>query len=45
MNLGNQQKEMFTFRIEGARELGPLEEKYATSGPINSPTIVFAVPN
>jgi hypothetical protein len=44
MNLVNQLKEVFTFKIEGARELGPLDEKYATSGPIN-PTIVFAGPN
>lgn len=45
LNFVDQLKEMFTLRIEGDKELGPLDEKYATSGPINSPRIVFAQPN
>lgn len=49
---GDHEAKMFTpgavisgLRIEGDKELGPLDEKYATSGPINSPRIVFAQPN
>lgn len=32
---------MSGFRIEGDKELGPLDEKYETSGATSSPTIVF----